>query len=170
MADIVIGCNVFENIPLQCKTGIGGIKNCWISSYSGFSITENATNIVTGITTGTTTLYEITPARTSSSIVEDQAIDNTNTVFKQTITLVFVDDSTMRNFVASIAKSIVVVVIEDRKGQYKIYGTENGLQVATTQNSGTVESDKNSWTIKLEGSEAYNAPIVSASVMVPFSI
>lgn len=168
MADNFINCNTFQGIALQCKTGIGGIKNAWISAYSGFSFIQDAQNIVTGVTTGATTLYEITPARTSSNVVEDQVIDNTNTTYKQTITLMFVDDSQMRNFVSSLAKSITVLVVQDRKDNFKIYGTENGLQLHSTHNTGTVETDKNAYTLVFEGTEAYAAPYVSASVMTPF--
>jgi hypothetical protein len=76
----------------------------------------------------------------------------------------------MRNFVASLAKSIVVCIIEDRAGNYVLYGSENGLQASTKHELGTKESDHNQWTITLTATELYNALPVSASVMVPYTI
>ena len=167
----IIGCNVFETISLQCKDSVGGIKKAWVGAFEDFEFSATTASTVVTITTGHTTLYQVVPARTSSSAVESQAVDNTNTLWKQTVSLVFVkNQATLRNFVASIAKSTTVVVVQDRNDSFWLYGSDNGCQVGSDQGTGTVESDKNIWTIKFEATESYPALYVSASAMSPFLV
>lgn len=170
MAETIVGCNTFSSIPLPCKDNIGGIKKCWLASYDGFSFTIDTGHTCTAITTGITTLYQVIPARVSSSIAEEQSIDTTNTIWKQTITLVFPKNYTsLRNFVNSLGKSILVAVVLDRNDKYWLMGSDYGLQVGTKHESGTAEGDKNQWTITLEGTEKYSSVEVSASVMIPYT-
>jgi hypothetical protein len=171
MAETSITCNVFSSIGIGCKDNIGGVKNAWVGSYNGFSFTIDSGHTVTGITTGTTTLYQITPVRTSSSATEAQPENNTNTTFEQTITLVYSKNQvTLRNFVASLAKSITVCVLQDRNNNFWLYGSDNGLQTASDQSTGTNENDPNSWTIKLHSIEQYPALPVSAAAILPFIV
>lgn len=168
-----IGCNIFEAISLQCKSNIGGIKAGWIGSFDSLeSYTQDVDSIVTGMTIASgSTLYQMIPARASSNATEAQAVDNTNTLWTQSISLLFSkNQATLRNFITSIAKSVTIVILQDRNNNFWLYGSDNGCQSATDQATGTAEGDKNTWTIKFEAKESYPALLVSASVMAGYII
>lgn len=175
-----ITCNVFQQILLPCKDNIGGIKNAWITDFEHFGYTVTTSSIgasdyntiVTFATSsGSTGIYQITPARTSGNTTEDQVVDTTNTLWKQVVTLVYPkNQASIRNFVQSLGKSTIVCIVQDRNNLFWAYGTDNGLQVSTKHQTGTVESDKNTWTFGFEGTEAYPALPVSAATMLPFIV
>ena len=117
-------CNTFITVPQQCKDNIGGYKKIWIGAFEGFTFTlsgqtGDAIGMVTAIQTGVTDLYEMTPARFSSIAGEVQAIDNTNSVWKQTVTSIFVkNEARKRNLMLSLGQSICISIVKDSNGKY----------------------------------------------------
>lgn len=173
---MAINCNTFTNISIECKTSIGGCKKLFVGAFDGFSYTLSGTTgdsagLVTVLTTGLTTLYELNPVRYSATVTETQAIDTTNSLWAQSIISTFIkNEASKRNLMLSLGKSIVVAVVLDKNDRYWLYGANNGLDVATTHTSGAAAADKNIWTVTMEGNESQPAFEVSATAMTPFLI
>lgn len=168
---MAINCNTFSAVAIECKDNIGGLKKLWVTAYDEFTYTVSGTTgtnagIVATIHSGLTAFFELNPVRYSASATETQAIDTTNSLWKQSIVATFIkNEAAKRNLMLSLAKSIVVAIGKDRNDRYWLYGSDIGLQVATTQTTGAAAADKNIWTVTLEADEAYPAYEVSASAM-----
>ena len=173
---MAINCNTFSSVAIECKDNIGGLKKLWVGAYDGFTFTLSGTTgdpagLVQSFVTGLTTLYELNPVRYSASATETQAIDTTNSLWKQSIVSTYIkNEAHKRNLMLSLAKSIVVAIGKDRNDRYWLYGSDIGLQVATTQTTGAAAADKNIWTVTLEADEAYPALEVSAAAMTTYDV
>ena len=172
MASNTVLCNQFQAVPAQCKTNMGGVKRAWITTWDQFAFTTDATGLTTAIFSGATAIYEIIPARASSSFNQEQVIDNTNTMYKQTVELHIPNyKAYIRNLIWSLAQTPGIVTInQTRNDQFFLFGSENGLQFGSKVASGVAEGDKKETIMTFEGIEAYPALEIDPSVMTPYII
>ena len=157
-------CEISAGFALQCKDGIGGIKNLYLGKWSDFgpSITINPT---TGYVTsmGANDIYKFYLPKHTANFEQTGNMDiNNGTVFyTQTITATFHKLNNERSLqLQELAKMRMVAVVEDNNGNFFVFGVVDAVEVtAMTAPSGTAKSDLNGYTITFTAEEKTLAPM-----------
>ena len=180
-------CQLTSGLALPCKNFMPGIRRIFIGNFfSGSSnTTENltyttdATNVITGATISTGKFYTFDLTKESGDIQDAIHANPTNgtTSYESTITVYLSQYSTaVRNQMVLLAKGKLLVIAEDRNGQYWLFGTDgtgtvpsssNGVDMmdSTATMGKAYGADPNGYTLVFNAIERVPALEVSATVI-----
>jgi hypothetical protein len=163
-------CALTQGYVLDCREGIGGLKEVYIIELLGVSSVVEASGIVTSITKTTgKRFWKYSLVRETSNTVETITGNEQNgTIFyDQTVNIVLNKrQASVRNEVMLLAKNFLMIVGVENNGRAFLYGRRQGLQLLTgTAETGTAWGDRNGYTLPFNGKEEELAPEVSASVL-----
>lgn len=161
-----MACTFTQNIGLECKDGIGGIKQIWVGDY--------ATNLpYVSVLNGTATvdtdnydgiIVELPPQTGSFEETINFNRDNGTVFYTQTINIMLHKLSlTKRNELSAVAQSRVMVIVTDNNGNDWLCGYEMPLDLSTaTASTGKALGDLNGYTLAFVGespNRAYSTSI-----------
>lgn len=140
-----MSCQITSGLPLPCKTFMPGIRRLFIANFfsggtntgENVSYTLNATNQITACTVTTGKFYTFDVTKESSDLTDAIHANATNGTisFESTINLYLSQYSTsVRNQMVALATQKLLVIAEDRNGQYFMYGTDGTGTIPSTSN------------------------------------
>lgn len=148
-----MACELSIGFTLDCKSGIGGIKQIVLVDKTNItSFTLDASEVVTainGAVLGDLFTYEL-PTQTGSF---EETInfnrDNGTVFYTQTVNVMLQKLSAEKRFeLQSVAQARVIVFVEDTNGNWWAVGYEYGADLSTaTAATGTVLGDANGFTL-----------------------
>jgi len=148
-----MACELSTGFTLDCKDGIGGIKQIVLVDKANVdSFTLDANEIVTlivGPASGDLYTYEL-PTQTGSF---EETInfnrDNGTVFYTQTVNVMLQKLSSAKRLeLQSVATARVIVFVEDTNGNWWAVGYEYGADLSTgTAATGTVLGDMNGYTL-----------------------
>lgn len=173
-----MACTITKGISLgDCLIGTGGVKNISIgvfdktADYTGELKSGAANHYISYIAgdAGPLVLHnfeqDIEIATSSENAVMDRA--TATRYFEQSATLQinFGADATandeMITLLNEITKSIMVVIVEDNNGTFRLFGAKGGMKATeSTGGTGQAFGDLNGYSITLSGKESSPAPMV----------
>lgn len=166
-----MGCKITSEIIRGCRGNIGGIKRVFIANFEDVAsvtpeITDDNTDtgMITDITMAGTPVagfYRYEFNKDSSSYTQNfsQDLPSGTGGVVQTINLVFAkNEASKRNAIKMLAQNNTAVIVEDRNGKYWYFGEESGMELMSVESgSGVTMTDRNGYSITLEGRERFNA-------------
>ena len=148
-----MACELSTGFTLDCKDGIGGIKQIvLVDKTEVTSFTLDASEVVTAINgpaSGDLYTYEL-PTQTGSF---EETInfnrDNGTVFYTQTVNVMLQKLSSAKRLeLQSVAQARVIVFVEDTNGNWWAVGYEYGADLSTgTAGTGTVLGDMNGYTL-----------------------
>lgn len=135
-------CGPTAGLPLPCKNFMPGIRKIYIASFfSGSTTTENlkysasTDNIITAATLTVGSFYTYDLTKEAGDVQEAIHANATNgtTSYEDTINVYLSQYSTaVRNKIVVLMKSKLLVVVQDRNGQYWLFGTDGTGTIPST--------------------------------------
>ena len=165
-------CELSIGMTLDCKDGIGGIKQIVLGNWNQVnlnSVTINANEVVTLIPDADYYTYEL-PTQTGSFEETINFNRDAGTIFyTQTVNVMLQKISAERRLeLQSVATARVVIFVEDANGNWWAVGLDNGADLSTaTGGTGTVFGDAHGYTLAFVQESAKRAYSLTGS---PFSI
>lgn len=171
-----MACALTQGYNLDCREGIGGIKEVYIIELAGVSAITESSGIVTAITKATgKRFWKYSLVRETSNASETITGNEQNgTLFyaQQVQIILNKRQASVRNEIMLLAKNnIMIVVVEnqlDSSNQNKawLYGRTQGLLLNSgTSETGTAWGDRNGYTLPFAGNEPELAPQVQYSLL-----
>jgi len=181
-----MSCSLTSGLPLPCKNFMPGVRRMFIANFftggtntaENVTYTLNATNQITGLTINTGKFYtfDLTKEGSDFSEVPHASATNGTTSFETTINLYLSEYSTaVRNQMVLLANTKLLVIAEDRNGQYWLIGTDgtgtspsssNGVDMMdSTSGPGKAFGDTNGYSLVFSASERVPNLEVAASVI-----
>ena len=164
-----MACELSAGFTLDCKDGIGGIKQIVLvdkAIVTGF--TFDASEVVTaiaGATSGDLFTYEL-PTQTGSF---EETInfnrDNGTIFYTQTVNVMLHKLSAAKRLeLQSVAQARVIVFVLDTNGNWWAVGYENGADLSTsTAGTGTALGDMNGFTLAFTHEAAKRAYLLDGA-------
>jgi hypothetical protein len=164
-------CNLTQNIPLDCRQAIGGIKSIFVT---------NLANQTTGPTVsgGTVTAYSLTPGggfkffrydfrKATGEWTETQTLSDSNWTiyFSGDIKIQFTKMEVVKQQeLFLLGQNDLIVIILDNNGTYWLVGTVNGATLSKIdQKTGKAFGDLNGYSIEIKYLEPKPANVLPAS-------
>ena len=164
-----MACELSTGFTLDCKDGIGGIKQIVLvdkTEVSSFSLDANEiVTAINGPASGDLYTYEL-PTQTGSF---EETInfnrDNGTVFYTQTVNVMLQKLSSAKRLeLQSVATVRVIVFVEDTNGNWWAVGYEYGADLSTgTAATGTVLGDMNGYTLAFTHEAAKRAYKLSGS-------
>jgi len=166
-----MACALTQDFNLDCRDGVGGIKEVHVIELSNVTTITEASGVVTGITKATgKRFYKYTLIRETSNAEETITGNEQNgTIFyAQTVNVIFnKHDVNKRNEVKLLAQQHIIAVVVENNGSAWLYGKINGLSLnGGTISTGTAWGDRNGFTLPFTGQEINPAPQVDAATLL----
>ena len=163
-----MACAITSGYSIDCRENIGGVSAVYIAEFGNISSIAEVSGLVTGITKAAgKRFYKFeVPRATANTSSNATASEENGSVFytHQVVLPLNKRDSTTANVVRTLAKNKLMVVTLDMDGNYRMYGADHGLYLASTESgSGTAAGDRNGYNITLTGVEPDDFLQVSAS-------
>ena len=167
-----MACALTQGFNLDCRDGIGGIKEVYITELANMTSTTEVSGVITAITKATgKRFWKYSLVRETSNTTETLTANEQNgTLYyaQQVQVIINKRQASVRNEVMLLARNtgLVIIVVENQvnaSGQNKawMYGKTQGLQLTTgTSESGTAWADRNGYTLPFAGNEPEMAPEV----------
>jgi hypothetical protein len=161
-------CVINDGYDLGCF-GTGGVKNVYISNYTGSSIFTYDANGVMNTSTGSGTFYhyeaDIETAAFNEAITVSR--ENGTTFYESTIAIkMFNNDANVRNLTKALAKAPLRVLIQDNGDNYWIMGTETSVRATEgSRGFGQAFGDMNGAMLTFSYKSAEPVPMVSGSLV-----
>jgi hypothetical protein len=164
-----MACAITSGYSIDCRENIGGVTAVYVAEFGNISSIAEVSGLVTGITKAAgKRFYKFeVPRATANTSSNATASEENGSVFytHQVVLPLNKRDSTTANVVRTLAKNKLMVVTLDMDGNYRMYGADRGLYLASTESgSGTAAGDRNGYNITLTGVEPDDFLQVSASV------
>jgi hypothetical protein len=163
-------CALTQDYNFDCEIGVGGVKTFYFIELPNVNSITESSGTVTAITKAGGKIF-----RKYDLVIETSNTDEAISGNKQNGTLFYGQTAVMiinrqqvkvRNEILIMAKTRLVLVAQDNNNDYRLYGRENGLQLATGNvPSGTAWADRNGYTLNFTGNERELAPFVDPSVI-----
>lgn len=163
-------CALTSDYNFGCDVGAGGVKELYLIELENMTAVVESSGVITSITKASGKIF-----RKYQLVLETSTFGEDITGNRQNGTLFYAQRGTIiinkqsvavRNEILLLAKNNLVVVTLDNNGDYRLYGRENGLRVATgTAETGTAWADRNGYTLNFTGNERELAPFVQSSVI-----
>jgi len=162
-------CKLSEGFILGCKNNAGGIKEVYMSTFSGgTSYQVNSENVITACT-NYNTFYKFEQRMETGEFTQNgqHSSENGTNYWEQTVNLTFHKyDSAQRDLLFTLAQQQVVIIVKDNNGKYFLVGKTNGAMLAaSTANAGKAFGDMNGVTISLLAKEPSPAQEVNQSLI-----
>lgn len=163
-------CLLTQGYALDCRDGIGGIKEVYIIEKDNISAYTETSGVVTAITKTTGSKfrrYYLNRETSNASETGNGSEQNGTNFYSQNVTIVLNRRSaTIRNELMLLAKNNVVIITVENGGKYFLYGRTQGLQLNGLETgTGTAWGDRNGSTLPFVGNETELAPEVQSSVI-----
>ena len=162
-------CYTTANICKGCRDSVGGIKQVYIVAGCVTGVTENGDQeiLTVGAVSGTVYTYQV--EKNTSNFVENiqASLENGTVVYNQQVNLVFLKlQQSTRNQIKLLAQNTnMKVFVETNEGSIFYLGEDFGMALSSgTAESGTVFSDRNGYTLLLEGFEKEPAKKLAGSL------
>lgn len=163
-----MSCEITKGRKEPCKDSVGGVKNIYIVNYNPEIFTKN-----TIVLSEITALGNKYPAfkfelRGENSFEE---VGNTDrgagtTFYETTATLVLKkQDKTTQNELQLLAFGRPHIIEEDYNGNLRLFGLENGGEVAVTSVTGANMEDLNGYNLEVTFRERTMAPFVDPTLL-----
>jgi hypothetical protein len=166
-------CNNLASINDVCYDSAGGGVCFFVSSWSGFTITENSgiTGMVQTLTPGVSGLKKFVPLQDSIQFTQtaSETIGNTAKTAQLMASFIF-EDITRRNLMAALATTRVVVIVKDSNSRYWLMGYERGGRCIPSSDSGKAIGDASLWNVTFNFAEPDYIYGVTASAMTSYDI
>lgn len=165
-----MACALTQGYTLDCRDGIGGIKEVYFIETPNVTAITEASGVVTAITKATgKRFYKYSLIRETSNF--DETItgneQNGTIFFAQTLQIIINKRQTsVRNEILLLSRNNITAVVVDNNGKAWLAGRELGLVLnGGTASSGTAWGDRNGYTLPFTGNERQLAPEVQASIL-----
>lgn len=162
-------CALTQGYTLDCKEGIGGIKNAYFIAFNDVSSIVEASGVVTGLTKATgKRFYKYQLAQETANFSDNlqSNIQNGTLFYEHTLQIILNNRTTaIRNEILLLAKNTVIAVVQDYNDRYWLLGKQAGLDVSEGGGgSGTARADRNGFTLTFKGMEKELAVEVNSTV------
>lgn len=180
-------CGVTSGLPLPCKNFMPGIRRIYVASfYSGsttiaqnFTYTANTTNVITGLTLTNGSFYQFDLTKEAGELTEAEHWNpqNGTSSYENTLNVYLSQYSTsVRNQIVLLGKDKLLVLCQDRNGQFWLLGTDgtgsnpstsNGVDLmdSTATTGKAYASDQNGYNLVFNCTEKVPPLEVSSSVI-----
>jgi hypothetical protein len=160
-----MSCELTSGFEVACRESTGGIKNFYIGQKtSDLSVTTDSSGIATSITGAV--LYKYNPRRETSMFNDEVTTNEQNgsVYYAQTAQIILTRmEQRKRNEVVLLAKSNLIMIVQDQNDKYWLLGEANGITLANSPGgSGTAYADRNGYELNFEGAEPTAAREVEA--------
>jgi len=161
-------CELSSGFTLDCKDGIGGIKQIILADQTLVEFSLDANQVVTeisGITSGDLYTYEL-PTQTGSF---EETInfnrDNGTVFYTQTVNVMLHKLSSAKRLeLQNVAQARVIVFVQDTNNNWWAVGYEYGADLSTaTAATGTVLGDMNGFTLAFTHEAAKRAYLLDGA-------
>lgn len=140
-----MSCGITAGNPIPCNTFMPGLRRMAIAQFfsgttnigENLSYTLDATGVATGatLTTGKAYIFDLTKEAGDVNDAIHANATNGTTSYETTIGFYLANYSTsIRNQVAILAKMKALVWVEDRNGQWFLFGTDGTGTIPSTSN------------------------------------
>jgi hypothetical protein len=169
-----MACNLTKGFTFDCKEGVGGIKEIFLSPTSNFATgvtIDSVTGEVTGLPTVTLYRYQIDTKLGTSSFVEAVESANGGVLFTQTVTTVLQGLSAdKRKELDRIARNrAITVFVRDSNDNILMAGRLDGLELSSGDwTTGAAKGDFNGYNLVFTGQERNAAEHLETYTEVPF--
>jgi hypothetical protein len=171
-----MSCALTQGFNLDCREGIGGLKEVYIIEKANVTSVTEVSGVVTAITKATgKRFWKYSLVRETSSATESiQGNEQNGTIFyDQTVNIILNKrQASVRNEIMLLAKNFLLMIAvenqQDSSGQNRafLYGKDQGLQLLTgTSETGVAWADRNGYTLPFNGKEQQLAPEVTYSLL-----
>jgi len=160
-----MACLLTSGRTEPCRDAVGGLKNLYLIDFleDAFTVTSGE---VTAIDVGVTNAYKYQLNADGNTLVETFNTDNnagTSTV-EQVLTLVL-KKQTKESAVelGLLLKARPIAIVEDRLGNFKAVGIEDGTIVTGDAQSGGAKADFNGYNLTLTATDTAPAPYLDSA-------
>jgi hypothetical protein len=172
-----MSCALTQGYNLDCREGIGGLKEVYIIEKENVASVTEASGVVSAITKATgKRFWKYSLVRETSNATETITGNEQNgTIFyDQTVQIVLNKrQASVRNEVLLLARNFLMIVgVENQvaagttENRAFLYGRDQGLQLLTgTSETGVAWGDRNGYTLPFNGKEQQLAPEVAYAVL-----
>jgi hypothetical protein len=165
-----MSCALTQGYTLDCREGIGGLKEVYIMELANLSSSTELSGVITSITKATgKRFWKYSLVRETSNAEETISGNEQNgTIFyDQTVNIVLNKrQASVRNEVMLLAKNFLVIIGVENSGKAFMYGKTQGLQLLTGKaETGVAWGDRNGYTLPFNGKEQELAPEVNSSLI-----
>jgi hypothetical protein len=171
-----MACALTQGYTLDCREGIGGIKEVYIIELGNLASVTEVSGVVTALTKASGKRfwkYSLVRETSNSSEALNGSEQNGTFFVTQTVNLILNKrQASVRNEIMLLAKNnVVMIVVENQlnsSGENRawMYGKTQGLMLNTgTADSGTAWADRNGYTLPFVGNEPELAPEVAYSLL-----
>ena len=165
-----MACLLTSGRTEPCRDAIGGLKNAYFIDYSlagsdSFTITAGE---ATAIDVAVTECFKYELLADGNSLVETFTADMNNgtSIYEKVLTLALKkQDLATQNELALIIKGRPIVVVEDRMGNYKVVGIEDGTVATGDIQSGGAKADFNGYNLTLTATEAEKSAYLDSATV-----
>ena len=163
-------CALTQNYVLDCREGLGGIKNVWLIAHANVTTVTEASGIVSTITKSAGKIfYKYELVKNTGSLTETitSSIENGTVFYAPELSIVLNKlQANTRNEILLLAKNTLMAVVQDANDKYWLLGRQNGIDVTGgTAATGTAQGDRNGYTLTFTGGEKELAPEVASAVI-----
>jgi hypothetical protein len=151
-----MACVLTSGRTEPCRDAIGGLKNAYLIDYIADSFTIVAGE-ATAINVAVTECFKYELLADGNSLVETMTADANNgtTTYEKVLALALKkQDVASQNELFLVAKGRPVVVVEDRMGNFKLVGIEDGTVATGDIQSGGAKADFNGYNLTLTATES----------------
>jgi hypothetical protein len=168
-------CALTQNYTLDCREGLGGIKNVWLIAHANVSTVTEASGIVSAISKSAGKIfYKYELVKNTGSLTETitSSIENGTVFYAPELSIVLNKlQANTRNEILLLAKNTLMAVVQDANDKYWLLGRQNGIDVTGgTAATGTAQGDRNGYTLTFTGGEKELAPEVQSSVIATLGV
>ncbi len=172
-----MACALTQGFNLDCREGVGGVKEVYIIETDNLSVVTETSGVVTAITKlAGKRFWKYSLVRETSNATETiNASEANGTLFyaQQVQLIINRRQASVRNEIMLLAKNrLTIVVVENQvvsgtqQNRAWLYGRVNGLQLnGGSSDSGTAWADRNGYTLPFTGNEVELAPEVQYAVL-----
>lgn len=159
--------NSGRNSSAICKT-VGGLKAIYIANWvDGFEYSTDADEVITAIDSGALTVYKYDLRGANSFDEAGETSSDNGTAFWTTTGTIQLkkQDAVTRKQLKLLAYGRPIIIAEGWDGTFKIYGSQNGCDVAVSSASGTAMGDFTGYNLTVTAKEVEPALFVASATM-----
>lgn len=165
-----MACALTQGYSFDCRDSIGGLANLWIIEFdnvSGITETSGTVTAIAKANGGRFYKYNLTKNTAEATETFTDSRENGTSFYAQSISFVLNKmQVSLRNEISLIAQNRLLAIVEDKNGNYWLYGRTNGLmREGGTAKSGINPGDRNGYEITLTGEEKNMAYAVSSGII-----
>lgn len=163
-----MSCIIDNGYTLGCNS-IGGVEKVWIGTYTAdATYTYDATNVVTGVTSGGTVyLFEQDIEFAGLEQTGQFSRENGTVFYESVLSVKFIElDAALRNTVLALGKAPVFACVKSNAGHYYILGVESaGRATEGTASLGVAQGDMNGASLSFTWKSANGAYLIDSAVI-----